>query len=119
MNEWIELAKNYGLPGLIILAFGAFWYLKVWPLLIRQLDDAKVERETQGKRFEEQGKLFTEALKLERDDNSRRFDEQGRLFMEALRRQNVLAAETHKEITEELRSIGRPERSIKKQTRKR
>src|SRR5262245_19593814 len=100
MNQWFELAKNYGIPGLMLLAFGAFWYFKGWPLLTEKLDDAKAEREAHkaereslAKRNDEQAKLFAEALRLEREDSARRSEEQARLFMEALRSQSVFATE--------------------------
>lgn len=111
MESWIDIAKGYGLPGLIILAVGAFWYFKAWPLLVKQLDQAQVEREASSKRSEEQGKLFAEVLQAERIDSAKRFEDQGKIFMDALRTQQVFASETHKEIMAELRRPPRRRRS--------
>lgn len=97
MDKWIEIAGKNGAWALMLLAFGWFFYKKIWPVIEKRLSDADIERKENLQRWEDQGKQFTEALRLEREDNSRRFEDQGKIFMEALRTQNVLAAETHKE----------------------
>jgi hypothetical protein len=97
MEKWVDLASKYGLSGLILLALGLFIYKKLWPIIEKRLADADLREQENLRRWEEQGKLFTDALKAEREDNARRFDDQGRMFMDALRTQNVLSAETHKD----------------------
>lgn len=97
MEQWVEIASKNGIAVLVVMAIGVFVYKKLWPIIERRLADADAERKENLQRWEEQGKLFTEALKQEREEKARRFDEQGRMFMEAIRTQNVLAAETHKE----------------------
>jgi hypothetical protein len=97
MNEWIEIVGKNGFALAVVVALGVFIYKKIWPDIERRLQAADNERKENLQRWEEQGKLFTEALKQEREDKARRFDEQARMFMEALRTQNVLSAETHRE----------------------
>jgi hypothetical protein len=105
MEQWIEVAKVYGPLAFIALALGLFLYRNVWPLVVKRIEDADKERVEFSKRLEDQGRLFADSLKFDREYNTKRFDEQGRLFTEALRTQNVFAAESHKEITQELKSI--------------
>jgi len=97
MEQWIDTASKFGLSGLVLLAVGWFIYKKLWPIIEKRLAEADIREKENLNRWEEQGKLFAEALKAEREDNARRFDDQGRIFMEALRGQQVLAAETHRE----------------------
>ena len=52
MDQWIEVAKTYGLPGLILLAIGAFLYFKGWPLLVKVLEDAQTQRKAEIDKFD-------------------------------------------------------------------
>jgi hypothetical protein len=97
MEQWIEIASKNGIAILVLVAMGWFIYKKIWPSFEKRLDTADLREKEILQKWEEQGKLFAEALKAEREEKARRFDEQGRMFMEALRTQNVLASETHKD----------------------
>lgn len=105
MEQWIDIASKYGLTGLVLLAVGAFVYKKLWPIIEKRLADADVREQEHMRMWKEQGEVFTSALKLEREDNAKRFEDQGKIFMEALRTQQVMATETHREITQELKGI--------------
>jgi hypothetical protein len=52
MDQWIEVAKTYGLPGLILLAVGLFGYYKAWPLLVKMLEDAQAQRKAEIEKFD-------------------------------------------------------------------
>lgn len=97
MEQWIEVLSKNGIAVLVLFAVGWFVYKKLWPIFEERLKTADEREKENLQRWEQQGKLFTEALKQEREEKAKRFDEQGRMFMEAIRSQNVLAAETHKE----------------------
>lgn len=105
MDQWIEIASKFGIPVVMVAMLALFIYKQVWPFITKQIEEAKQERVEMYRRNEEQGRLFTEALKLEREDNARRFEDQGKLFMESLRQQNVLAADTQTRVIEELKSL--------------
>jgi|SRR5882672_240492 len=97
MEQWIEIASKNGIAVLVLVALGLFLYKKMWPAIEKRLDAADIERKENLQRWEEQGKLFTEALRQEREDNARRFEDQGKVFMAALRTQSVMVDQTHKE----------------------
>jgi hypothetical protein len=104
MEKWLEIGIKNGIAVLALIALAVFLYKKVWPIaekmwlvIEKRLADADIREKDNLQRWEEQGKLFSEALKHEREDNARRFEDQGKLFMQSLRAQNVLADQTHKE----------------------
>jgi hypothetical protein len=97
MEQWIEIASKNGIAILVLFAMGWFIYKKIWPSFEKRLDTADLREKEILQKWEDQGKLFAEALKAEREDNAQRFEAQGKIFMESLRAQNVLAAETHRE----------------------
>jgi hypothetical protein len=52
MDQWIDIAKNYGLPGLIIGALGAFGYFRGWPFLVKMIEEAQAQRKIEIEKFD-------------------------------------------------------------------
>lgn len=70
---------------------------KAWALIEKRLADADAREKEHQQVMKDQGESFLRALKEQREADDRRWEENGKLFAEALRTQNVFASETHKE----------------------
>lgn len=41
MNDWVEIGKVFGLPALLLVGMGLFFYKKVWTFIECQVKDAQ------------------------------------------------------------------------------
>ena len=51
MNEWVELAKTFGVPTAMIVALGWFMLKRVWPFLTEQIAIQQRHNEAISKEF--------------------------------------------------------------------
>jgi hypothetical protein len=52
MDRYIEIASQWGVAGLIILAIGAFVYFKIWPAFTKFVADVQADKKAELDRFE-------------------------------------------------------------------
>lgn len=90
MNEWIKLAQTFGIAvaGLVMLA----WFVakRIWPFIVRQIEDAQTRSKTLDDKFVMVADRFTDSIRA-RD-----------VLMAETQRENIRALEA---VTLEIRGL--------------